>query len=83
MTNEQWTDAPTSEPLPKTTKKLSVDQAANRLMQAIHGGRVSKKEKDVAVKHTPTKSMFTDMDEESSSEDFSDLGIDIPRGGEW
>jgi len=84
MTNEQWINTPSaSHPQPKPTKKLTVDQATNRLMKAIHGGRVPKKEKDVAVKHTPTKSMFMDMDEGSTDEDFSDLGIDLPKGGDW
>jgi hypothetical protein len=84
MTQEKWMDAPSiPAPQPKPTKKLTVDQAANRLMNALHGGRVPKKEKDVAVKHTPTKSMFMDMDEGSTDEDFSDLGIDLPKGGDW
>jgi hypothetical protein len=84
MTNEQWTNTPVvPKATPKPAKKLTVDQAANRLMKALHGGRVPKKEKDVVVKHTPTKSMFTDMDEGNPDEDFSDLGIDIPRGGDW
>lgn len=52
-------------------------------MKAIHGGRIPKKEKEVVVKHTPTKSMFMDMDEGSSDEDFKDLGLDLPRGGDW
>jgi len=87
MTQEKWMDAP-SIPAPQPKKKpdpkrLSIDQAANRLMKALHGGRVPKKEKDVAVKHTPTKSMFMDMDEGGTDEDFSDLGIDLPKGGDW
>lgn len=84
ITNEQWVDAPSlPTPKPKTTKKVTVNQAADRLMKAIHGGRVPKKEKEVVVKHTPTKSMFMDMDEGSSDEDFKDLGLDLPRGGDW
>jgi hypothetical protein len=83
MTNEQWVTAPEiPKPKPKTTKKLSVDQAADRLMDAFYG-KSTKKGKDVAVKHTPTKSMFEDMDEGNSTEDFSDLGIDLPKGGDW
>lgn len=84
MTNEQWTNTPVvPKATPKPAKKLTVDQAANRLMKALHGGRVPKKEKEVVVKHTPTKSMFMDMDEGSSDEDFKDLGLDLPRGGDW
>jgi transcriptional regulator NrdR family protein len=82
MTTERWIDAP-AVPTPAKPKKITVNQAADRLMKAWHGGRVPKKEKDVVVKHTPTKSMFTDMDEGNPDEDFSDLGIDIPRGGDW
>jgi hypothetical protein len=47
-------------------------------MKALHGGRVPKKEKQVAVKHTPTKSMFEDTDEDYG-ENIGDLGLDIPR----
>lgn len=84
MTNEQWVVTPsTTTVTPKPIKKPTVDQAADRLMKALHGGRVSKKEKDVVIKHTPTKSMFTDMDEGDSTEDFKDLGLDLPRGSDW
>jgi hypothetical protein len=52
-------------------------------MSAFYG--VSKKtkpktEKQVVVKHTSTKSMFEDADEDKYYDDFSDLGLDIPRG---
>jgi len=88
-TKETWLSTPTAEPKPKPQKKpdlkrLSVDKAANRLMDAFYGKPTKpKKEKDVSVKHTPPKSLFTDMDEGGSDEDFSDLGLDIPRGGDW
>jgi hypothetical protein len=39
-----------------------------------------KTEKQVVVKHIPTKSMFEDADEDKYYDDFSDLGLDIPRG---
>lgn len=47
-------------------------------MKAFYGGRVSKKEKQVVVKRTPTKSMFEDT-EENFGDDIKDLGLDIPR----
>ena len=47
-------------------------------MKAFYGGRVSKKEKQVVVKHTPIKSMFEDSVEDYK-EDIGDLGIDLPR----
>jgi hypothetical protein len=89
-TKEIWLSTPTLDPKPVKQKKidpkkLNADQAADLLMKGLYGTKPKqKKEKDVVVvKHTPLKSMFTDMDEGSTGEDFSDLGIDLPRGGGW
>jgi hypothetical protein len=55
-----------------------MNQQVDHLMKAFYGGRVSKKEKQVVVKHTPIKSMFEDSVEDYK-EDIGDLGIDLPR----
>lgn len=78
-TSERWESTPVKKQDHKTkTKKLSANKAVDRLMEVLHGGRVPKKEKQVVVKHTPTRSMFEDT-EEDYGDDIGDLGIDIPR----
>jgi hypothetical protein len=42
-----------------------------------------KTEKQVVVKHTSTKSMFEDADEDNQYSNYEDLGIDIPKGDDW
>jgi len=42
-----------------------------------------KKQKQVEVKHKPSKSMFEDTEDSRHYEDYSDLGIDIPKGDDW
>jgi transcriptional regulator NrdR family protein len=83
-TKETWLVQPVIEK-PKTKqpkpKKLSeVDKAVNRIADALYGGK-TKQPKE--VKHKPTKAMFDDMEEDTRYSDYSDLGIDIPRGDDW
>jgi len=84
-TEETWLVQPTVE-IPKAKqpkpKKLSeIDKAVNRIHNAMYGGK-TKQPKE--VKHKPPKSMFDDMEEDSRySENYGDLGIDIPRGDDW
>ena len=78
-TKEAWLSTPIKvQPRKAKPKKLTVNQATDHLMKAFYGGRVSKKEKQVVVKRTPTKSMFEDT-EENFGDDIKDLGLDIPR----
>ena len=81
-TLEGWESAPLRK-APKKAKKINVEKATDTLMSAFYG--VPKKakpktEKQVVVKHTSTKSMFEDADEDKYYDDFSDLGLDIPKG---
>jgi hypothetical protein len=43
----------------------------------------TKKQKDVAVKHKPPKSMFEDTEDYSYGDRYDDIGIDIPKGDDW
>ena len=55
-------------------------------MSAFYGAPKKAKpktEKQVVVKHTPTKSMFEDADEDNQYSNYKDLGIDIPKGDDW
>lgn len=81
-TQETWVDAPAKpKPKPKVRPK-PVKQ--DPLTQAFYGKPAKiKKEKDVSVRHKPMQSLFESTDEDSVGEDFSDLGLDIPRGGDW
>ncbi len=84
-TTERWDSLPAPEgkkPSQPKPKKLPVDSAANRLMNALYAPK--KKEKDVVVKHKPTKSMFDDTEEDYTRDNYyDDIGIDIPRGDDW
>lgn len=84
-TLEGWESAPLRK-APKKAKKINVEKVTNTLMSAFYG--VPKKakpktEKQVVVKHTPTKSMFEDADEDNQYSNYKDLGIDIPKGDDW
>lgn len=83
-TTERWDSSPAPEgkkPSQPKPKKLPVDSAANRLMNALYAPK--KKEKDVVVKHKPTKSMFEDTEDYTYGDRYDDLGIDIPKGDDW
>jgi hypothetical protein len=79
-TKEGWLSTPikVQERKKAKPKKQTMNQQVDHLMKAFYGGRVSKKEKQVVVKHTPIKSMFEDSVEDYK-EDIGDLGIDLPR----
>lgn len=81
---ETWDSLPTP-PQPKPSqpkhKKLSVERATDALWDAMN--KPTKKPKDVAVKHKPTKSMFEDTEDYSYGDRYDDLGIDIPKGDDW
>lgn len=79
-TLEGWESAPLRK-APKKAKKINVEKATDTLMSAFYGApKKAKTEKQVVVKHTPIKSMFEDADEDKYYDDFSDLGLDIPKG---
>ena len=66
-----------NKPRPKPIKQ-------DPLTAAFYGKTpTTKKEKHVDVKHKPSRSLFEDTDEGGSRQDFSDLGLDIPRGDDW
>lgn len=78
-TKEVWLSTPIkAQPKKAKPKKQTMNQQVDHLMKAFYGGRVPKKEKQVVVKHTPTKSMFEDADEDYG-ENLGDLGLDLPR----
>lgn len=82
-TQETWVQLP-STPKPKPPKKVSKLPKMDALTSAFYGKTpTTKKEKHVDVKHKPSRSLFEDTDEDSSRQDFSDLGLDIPRGDDW
>ncbi len=79
-TLEGWESAPLRK-APKKVRKINVEKATDTLMSAFYGApKKAKTEKQVVVKHTPIKSMFEDADEDKYYDDFSDLGLDIPKG---
>jgi len=81
---ERWDSLPTA-PQPKPSqpkhKKLSVERATDALWDAMN--KPTKKQKDVAVKHKPPKSMFEDTEDYSYGDRYDDIGIDIPKGDDW
>ena len=84
-TLEGWESAPLRK-APKKAKKINVEKATDTLMSAFYGAPKKAKpktEKQVVVKHTPTKSMFEDADEDNQYSNYEDLGIDIPKGDDW
>ena len=86
-TLERWESIPSiPKPVPKKVKEIDVEVATDNLMSAFYGTLKKpkpKKEKQVVVKHTPTKSAFEDSDEGKYYDDLSDLDLDIPKGYEW
>ena len=84
-TLEGWESAPLRK-APKKAKKINVEKATDTLMSAFYGAPKKAKpktEKQVVVKHTSTKSMFEDADEDNQYSNYEDLGIDIPKGDDW
>ena len=84
-TLEGWESAPLRK-APKKAKKINVEKATDTLMSAFYGAPKKAKpktEKQVVVKHTSTKSMFEDADEDNQYSNYKDLGIDIPKGDDW
>ena len=85
-TIERWESAPAiPKPIPKPDyKKIDVEKSTDKLMDAFYGRKEKpKKQKQVEVKHKPSKSMFEDTEDSRYYDDYSDLGIDIPKGDDW
>ena len=87
-TIESWESTPTKvtrtlKPKPDF-KKIDVEKSTDKLMTAFYGRlEKPKKQKQVEVKHKPTKAMFEDVEDSRNYDDYSDLGIDIPKGDDW
>lgn len=94
-TLERWEITPSiPKPVPKKVKDIDVERSTDTLMSSFYGtlkkpkpkpkpNPKPKKERQVVVKHTPTKSMFEDSDEGKFYDDLSDLGFDLPKGDDW
>lgn len=89
-TVESWQSAPTiptNKPKPKSKpdyKQINVEKSTDKLMKAFYGRlEKPKKQKHVEVKHKPSKSVFEDVEDSRNYDDYSDLGIDIPKGDDW
>jgi len=79
-TTERWESAPVHKvKSPKDKPKVS---DINILTAKLAKKLLGTKPKVEKVKHTPIKSLFDDVDEDSYSDDIGDLGLNIPNN-DW
>ena len=84
-TLERWEstpDIPKSKPKPDY-KKIDVEKSTDKLMDAFYGRKEKPKKQKQVVQYKQKNSMFDEAEDSRPYDDYSDLGLDIPKGDDW